>query len=176
MSNPKNLIMIPNKIKLILSILFMSCSFVTDSKDSENTANPLVGRWNMTAVEYFETLDCSGVPDSYLDFSSQDALAELGLDEYQLKITITIDLHVIVIRSISLATSNVREEVALTGIAVDHGDKYCVIWDTADTDGCDECKDYTINGDELEFLTYNCLPPVPTDDNVPCQIYTLVKE
>ena len=176
MSNPKSLIMIPNKIKLILSILFMSCSFVTDSKDSENTANPLVGTWNMTTVEYFETLDCSGVPDSYLDFSSQDDLAELGLDEYQLKVTITIDLHVIVIRSTSLATSNVREEVAATGILVDHGDKYCVIWDTAGTDGCDECKDYTINGDELEFLTYNCLPPVPTDDNIPCQIYTLVKE
>ena len=176
MSNPKSLIMIPNKIKLILSILFMSCSFVTDSKDSESTVNPLVGTWNMTTVEYFETLDCSGVPDSYLDFSSQDDLAELGLDEYQLKVTITIDLHVIVIRSTSLATSNVREEVAATGILVDHGDQYCVIWDTADTDGCEECKDYTINGDELELLTYNCLPPVPTNDNVPCQIYTLVKE
>ena len=156
----------------------MSCSFVTDSKDSENTANPLVGRWNMTTVEYFETLDCSGVPDSYLDFSSQDDLAELGLDEYQLKVTITIDLHVIVIRSISLATSNVREEVAVTGIAVDHGDKYCVIWDTADTDGCDECKDYTINGNEAEVYLYNCQPsmPTPTSGNVFCQIFTIVKE
>ena len=154
----------------------MSCSFVTDSKDSENTANPLVGTWNMTAVEYFETLYCSGVPDSYIDFSSQDDLTEMGLDEYQLKVTITIDLHVIVIRSTSLATSNVREEVAATGILVDHGDQYCVIWDTGDGDECDECRDYIVNGDEVELTSYNCPLPLPPHPNVPCQIYTLVKQ
>ena len=57
--------MISNKYKLslILAILIMSCSFVTDSKDSENTANPLVGRWNMTTVEYFGETDCSGYTD-----------------------------------------------------------------------------------------------------------------
>ena len=73
-------------------------------------------------------------------------------------------------------TSDVRVESVSTGIVLDHGDQFCVIWDTGDGDECDECRNYTINGDELEFLTYNCLPPVPTDDNVPCQIYTLVKE
>jgi len=56
---PNTLIMIFNKYKLslILSILFLSCSFLTDSKDSAGTditANPLVGTWNATSIKYFQ--------------------------------------------------------------------------------------------------------------------------
>ena len=38
-------------------------------------------------------------------------------------------------------------------------------------DGCDACRDYTKNGDELKMTGYNYeLPPLP-EDNVSCQIY-----
>ena len=154
----------------------MSCSFVTDSKDSENTANPLVGTWNVTNIKYFETLDCSGNPLESLDANSLEQLAVYGVDEYQLKLTITIDSYIIAINTISSDTSYFREENVSTGITTDHGDQYCIIWDTGDGDECDECRDYTINGDELEFRSYNCPLPLPPHPNIPCQIYTLVKQ
>ena len=165
-----------NKIQLILPILFLSCSFVTDSSDSESTINPLVGIWNVTYIKYFETLDCSGVPLVNLDVNSLEELAVYGMDEYQFKLTITLDLNIIAIHTQSFDTSNVREEVVSTGIILDHSDKYCVIWDTGYGDLCDECRDYTINGDELEFRSYNCPLPMPPYPNIPCQIYTLVKQ
>jgi len=168
--------MIPNKIKLILSILFMSCSFVTDSKDSENTANPLVGTWNVTNIKYFETLDCSGNPLESLDANSLEQLAVYGVDEYQLKLTITIDSYIIAINTISSDTSYVRDENVSTGIILDHGDQFCVIWDTGDGDECDECRDYSINGDEATITSKNCPLIVPPHPNIPCQIYTFVKQ
>ena len=162
---------------ILISIsLFMSCSFVTDSKDSENTANPLVGTWNMTAVEYFETLDCSGNPLESLDANSLEQLAVYGVDEYQLKLTITIDSYIIAINTISSDTSYVRDENVSTGIILDHGDQFCVIWDTGDGDECDECRDYSINGDEATITSKNCPLIVPPHPNIPCQIYTMVKQ
>ena len=165
-----------NKIQLILPILFLSCSFVTDSKDSENTANPLVGTWNVTNIKYFETLDCSGNPLESLDANSLEQLAVYGVDEYQTKITVTIDLFIILINTISSDTSDMREEHVSTGIILDHGDQFCVIWDTGDGDECDECRNYSINGDEVKITSKNCPLPVPPNPNIPCQIYTLVKE
>ena len=151
----------------------MSCSFVTDSKDSDSNVNPLVGTWNAATVKYFGSSNCSGDPNVEIDFNSPEHLALLDLDEYQLQITITIDFHLIVIRAQSATTSNVREEDAATGILVDHGNKYCVFWDTDDDGDCDECIDYIINGDELELLSYNC--PGINDGNVPCLKLAFVK-
>ena len=161
------------KLSLILSILCMSCSFVTDSNDSDSTADPLIGTWNLTSVNYFNNPNCSGDPNVEIDFYSPEHLALLDLDEYQLQITITIDFHLIVLLAQSATTSNVREEDAATGILVDNGNKYCVVWDTDDDDDCDECKDYIINGDELEFLSYNC--PGINGGNVPCLKLAFVK-
>ena len=164
-------------IFILISIsLFMSCSFVTDSKDSDSTINPLVGTWNVTNIKYFETLDCSGVPIENLDVDSIEQLAEYGVDEYQLKITITIDSYIIGINTISSDTSDVREENVSTGIILDHGEQFCVIWDTGDGDECDECRDYIINGDEADITSYNCPLPVSPNPNTPCQIYTMVKQ
>ena len=168
--------MIPNIIKLILSILFISCGFVTDSNDSDSTADPLVGTWNLTTVKYFANSNCSGDPVE-VDVNSPKDLAILGLDEYQLELTITIDAYIIVLQTTS-DRSGEREEEAATGFLVDHGNKYCVIWDTDEGDLCNECKDYTINGNEVEVYLYNCQPSMgtPTSGNVFCQILTLVKE
>ena len=166
------------KLLFILSsiILFMSCSFVTDSEDSESTVNTLVGTWNLSTVKYFDNPNCNGDPFRTIDVNSLVDLYQYGLDEYKLKAIITKDLYIIVIRAQSLATSNDREENSATGILVDHGDRYCVIWDTEHGDECDGCRDYTINGDELEFLSYDCPHPDANNDNVPCQIFTLVKQ
>ena len=164
---------------LMIGSLFMSCSFVTDSKDSENSAstiNPLVGTWNVTNIKYFETLDCSGNPLESIDVNSLEQLAEYGVDEYQLKLTITIDSYIIAINTISSDTSYVRDENVSTGIILDHGDQFCVIWDTGDGDECDECRDYTINGNEMEITSYNCPAPPSPEINIPCQIYTLLKQ
>ena len=164
---------------LIISILCMSCGFVTDSNDSDSTSDPLIGTWNLTSVNYFNNPNCSGDPIDSLDVNSQEDLAALELDEFQLELTVTIDSYIIVLLSISSTSSDEREEEAMTGIVVDHGDHYYVIYDTEDDrDDCDERKDYTINGDEVEVYLYNCLPsmPTPTGNIVPCQIYTMVKQ
>ncbi|SVE55935.1 uncharacterized protein METZ01_LOCUS508789, partial [marine metagenome] len=156
--------------------LFMSCSFVTDSKDSDSIISPMVGTWNVTNIKYFSTLDCSGVPTENIDVNSLEQLAEYGLDEYQSKITITMDLFIILIHTISSDTSDVRVESVTTGIVLDHGDQFCVIWDTGDGDECDECRNYTINGDEVKIISKNCPLPIPPNPNGPCEIYTLVKQ
>ena len=169
----------PNKytLFLILSILLMSCSFVTDSKDSENTENPLVGTWNVTNIKYFfNDSKCIGNPDESTDVNSQEQLAVYGVDEYQIKITITTDSYIIGIHTLSLVDDSVRIEEVSTGIMVDHGDQYCVIWDTGDGDECKECRDYTINGDLAEIISYECPLPIPPNPIVACQIYTLVKQ
>ena len=154
----------------------MSCGFVTDSNDSDSTADPLIGTWNLTSVNYFNNPNCSGDPIDSLDVNSLEDLAALGLDEFQLVLTVTIDSYIIIHLVISTTSSDEREEEAMTGFLVDHGDQYCVIWDTGDGDECDECRDYTINGDVAEFTSYNCPLPLPPHPNIPCQIYTLVKQ
>ena len=164
-------------ILILISIsLFMSCSFVTDSKDSDSIISPMVGTWIVTNIKYFSTLDCSGNPFESTNVNSLEQLAEYGLDEYQSKITITIDLFIILIHTISSVTSDVRVESVSTGIVLDHGDQFCVIWDTGDGDECDECRNYTINGDEVKITSKNCPLPIPPHPNVPCQTYTLVKQ
>ena len=164
-------------ILILISIsLFMSCSFVTDSKDSDSIISPMVGTWNVTNIKYFSTLDCSGNPFESIDVNSLEQLAEYGLDEYQSKITITMDLFIILIHTISSDTSDVRVESVSTGIVLDHGDQFCVIWDTGDGDECDECRNYTINGDEIKITSKNCPLPIPPHPNVPCLIYTFVKQ
>ena len=75
----------PNKIQLILPILFLSCSFVTDSKDSDSTVNPLVGTWNVTTYKTFDNLDCSGDSVGILNLNSADHLATFWLDLGQTK-------------------------------------------------------------------------------------------
>jgi hypothetical protein len=169
--------MISNKIKIIFSILFMSCSFVTDSEDSDSTANPLVGTWNLTTITIFENQDCSGDPVYILDINSEDDLADvLGLDLLQVKATITIDLYIILHEATSTPSSTLMEESAVTGILMGHGDQFCVIWDKEDYGDCDDCVDYTINGDELELQRYNCKHPVSTEPNILCQKSTFVKQ
>jgi len=97
-----------------------------------------------------------------------------GLDELQLKLTITLDSYIIGILTTSEPGSSIREETISTGIITDHLDQFCVIWDTGDGDECDECRDYTINGDEFKMTAYNCpIPPFP-GENAPCVISTLV--
>ena len=164
-------------ILILISIsLFMSCSFVTDSQDPDSTISPMVGTWNVTTVKYFSTLDCSGNPFESTDVNSLEQLAVYGVDEYQTTVTITLDSYIILINTISSDTSDVREEHVSTGIILDHGDQFCVIWDTGDGDECDECRDYIINGDEAKITSYNCpLPPYP-EINIPCLIYTVVKQ
>ena len=159
---------------LMVGSLFIGCSMWNE--DSESTINPLVGTWNVTNIQYFETIDCSGVPIEILDVNSLEQLAIYGMDEYQLKLTVTLDLNIIAIHTQSFDTSNVREEDVSTGILLDHGYQYCVIIETGDGDECDECRDYTINGDVAEFTSYNCPLPLPPHPNIPCQIYTLVKQ
>ena len=127
-------------------------------------------------MKYFATLDCSGVPVENIVVDSLEQLAEYGMDEYQMKITITLDSFVIFILTQSFDTSYVREEIVKTGIILDYGNQYCVIWDTGDGDECDECRDYMINGNEAEITSYNCPLIIDTDFHVPCQIYTLVKQ
>ena len=164
-------------IFILISIsLFMNCTFVANENDSESTIKPLVGTWNVTTIKYFETLDCSGVPYINLDVNSLENLAEYGVDEYQLKLTISIDSYIIAIQNISSDTSYVREENVSTGIILDHGDQFCAIWDTGDGDYCDECRDYTINGNEMEITSYNCPVPPSPEINIPCQIYTLLNQ
>ena len=166
----------PNKIQLILPILFLSCSFVTDSEDLDSTDNPLVGTWNLIAINYFDTPNCSGNSLFVIDVNSPEDLADFGLDVFQVQITITIDSYIIAINTISSDTSYVREENVSTGIILDHGDQFCAIWDTGDGDECDECRDYSINGDEATITSKNCPLIVPPHPNIPCQIYTFVKQ
>ena len=154
----------------------MSCSFVTDSKESDSITSPMVGTWNVTNIKYFSTVDCSGNPVESTDVNSLEQLAVYGVDEYQTKVTITIDSYIILINTISSDTSDMREEYVSTGIILDHGDQFCVIWDTVDGDECDECRDYIINGDEADITSYNCPLPVPPNPNTPCLIYTVVKQ
>ena len=172
-----------HKLSLILSMLLLSCSLWDE--DSESTINSLVGTWNVTTYKYFSAnLDCSGVPESELVVDSLEQIAEYGLDEYQLKLTITIDSYIIAINTLSTDTSFVREEIISTGIWKEINDQFCIIWDMGDGDdfwisgggdGCDACRDYTINDDEFKMTAYNCpIPPFP-DMNVPCQISTFVK-
>ena len=161
---------------LMVGCLFMGCNmWDEDSENLESNDSLLVGIWNLTNTQYFETIDCSGVPIEILDVNSLEQLAEYGMDEYQLKLTVTLDLNIIAIHTQSFDTSYVRDEDVSTGIILDHGDQYCVIWYTGDGDECDECRDYTINGDELVFRSYNCPLPLPPNPNIPCQIYTFVK-
>ena len=178
--NPNILRMRPNqyKLSLILSILFMSCGFVTDSKNSDSTVNPLVGTWNLITVDYFNNPDCSGIPYDSLDVNSQDDLAEFELDEYQLELTVTVDSYIIILIATSTTLSDEREEEAMTGFLTDHGYNYYVIYDTEDDDDCDDRKDYTINGNEIEIYLYDCLSSMlsPTGQNVPCQIFNMVKQ
>ena len=177
-------------IILIVGSLFIGCSmWDEDSENSASTINPLVGTWNVTNIKYFETLDCSGNPLESIDVNSLEQLAVYGVDEYQIKLTITIDSYIIAINTISPDTSYEREELISTGIVaykiVNNSDVFCVIWDIGDGDdnwisgggdGCNACRDYIINGDEAEILAYNCpVPPFP-GLNVPCQIYTLIKQ
>jgi len=166
-----------NKIQLILPILFLSCSFVTDSEDSESTITPLVGTWNLTTILYFDNSTCSGVASDTLDVNED--LADFGLDVYQAQITVTIDSYIIILGSISYKPGE-WEEDALTGRMVVHGGQYCVIWDTVeDRDDCYECKNYTLNGDELDVYMTDCTPgalPSPTGEIGLCQILTLEKQ
>ena len=159
-------------IIILFSIsLFIGCSmWDEDSENSASTINPLVGTWNVTNIKYFETLDCSGNPLESIDVNSLEQLAEYGVDEYQLKLTISIDSYIIAINTISSDTSYVRDENVSTGIILDHGDQFCVIWDTGDGDECDECRDYSINGDEATITSKNCPLIVPPHPNIPCQI------
>ena len=170
--------MMPNKIQLILPILFLSCSFVTDSKDSDSTVNPLVGTWNVTTYKTFDNLDCSGDPVGILDVNSEDDLAYLfGLDYLQTKLTITVDLYLITHETRSTTSSIIMEESATTGVLIEKGDQICFIRDDIeDPDTCDACRDYTINGDELELYHYNCPSPFPAESNIPCIIITHVKK
>ena len=162
---------------LIVGSLFIGCSmWDEDSENSASTINPLVGTWNVTNIKYFETLDCSGNPLESIDVNSLEQLAVYGVDEYQTKVTITIDSYIILINTISSDTSDMREEYVSTGIILDHGDQFCAIWDTGDGDECDECRDYIVNGDVAEITSYNCPLIVPPHPNIPCQIYTLVKQ
>ena len=78
-----------------------------------------------------------------------------------------------------------REEIISTGIWTDKGDELCIVWDMGDGDdfwlsgggdGCDACRDYTINGDELKMTAYNCAFPLDPDTNMPCIIYTFKKQ
>ena len=103
---------------LMVGSLFIGCSVWNE--DSESTINPLVGTWNLTNIQYFETIDCSGVPIEILDVNSLEQLAIYGMDEYQLKLTVTLDLNIIAIHTQSFDTSNVREEDVSTGILLDH--------------------------------------------------------
>jgi len=178
LSNSNSLIVMPNKIKLILSILFISCGFVTDSNDSDRTPDPLVGTWNLNTINYFNNPNCSGDPVDSLDVNSPEDLAELGLEEYQLELTVTIDSYIIIHLVISTTSSDEREEEAMTGFLTDHGYNYYVIYDTEDDDDCDDRKDYTINGNEIEIYLYDCLSSMlsPTGQNVPCQIFNMVKQ
>ena len=41
---------------------------------------------------------------------------------------------------------------------------------------CDECRDYIVNGDVAEITSYNCPSPLSPEINIPCEIYTLVKQ
>ena len=176
---PNILIMIPDKfnIWLIISILFLSCGFVVDSNDY--TVSPLVGTWNLTTISYFENQSCSGVPFATLDVNSPENLADFGLDVYQVQLTVTIDSYVIVLAAYSGESGEWAEDAA-TGRMVDHGGEYCVLWDTVeDRDDCDECKNYTINRDEINVYMYGCHPgglPSPTGDIGPCQILTFIKQ
>ena len=158
----------------MVSSLFIGCNMWDEESDS--TVNPLVGTWNVTTIKYFSTVDCSGNPLESTDVNSLEQLAVYGVDEYQTKVTITLDSYIILINTISSDTSDVREEHVSTGIILDHGDQFCAIWDTGVGDECDECRDYIINGDEATITSNNCPLPVPPHPNIPCQIYTLVKQ
>ena len=134
---------------LMVGSLFIGCSVWNE--DSESTINPLVGTWNLTNIQYFETIDCSGVPIEILDVNSLEQLAIYGMDEYQLKLTVTLDLNIIAIHTQSFDTSNVREEDVSTGILLDHGYQYCVIFGTGLYDCKNSIADCTCGGELGNF-------------------------
>ena len=166
-------------------MLLSSCSFFNDPKDSESTVNPLVGTWNMTTVEYFGETDCSGDPGQALFLDSLEQITGFGLDELQLELTITVDAYMIGILTASTVDSDERGEIISTGIITYPDDQFCVIWARGDGeefwvdgggDGCDACRDYTLNGDALKMTNYNCALPFEPEINISCLIYTLVKK
>ena len=166
------------KLSIILSALLLSCSFFNDSKDIENSP---VGTWEVTTVDYYINSDCNGDPDTTLVLNS---LESFNLDEFQLELTITQDAYMIAILTVSFVDSHEREEIVSTGIITYEDDQFCVIWDRGDGnefwidgggDGCEACRDYTINGNEFEMVANNC--PIPdTEINVACLRYSLVKQ
>ena len=179
--------MISNKYKLalILSMLLLSCSFVTDSNDTDSTSSSPAGTWNLSTITYFGTLDCSGTPAETAVFDSLEFITPFGIDEYQLKLTITVDSYIIGINTVHVIDAEEREQSISTGIWSQQGDKFCIIWDMGDGDdfwdngsgdGCDACRDYSINGNELKMTAYNCAFPLNPDLNMPCQIYTFIKQ
>ena len=179
--------MISNKYKLslILSILLLSCSFVTDSNDTDSASSSPAGTWNWSTVAYFGNSDCSGDPVETAVFESPEFMTSYGMDEYQLKLTITVDSYIIGILTTSETNSDEREQAISTGIWSHQGDQFCTIWDSGDGDnfwdngggdGCDACRDYTINGDELKMTAKNCAFPLDPDTNIPCIIYTFKKQ
>jgi len=165
-------------LSIILSVLLLSCSFFNDSKDTENSP---VGTWEVTTLDYYINSDCNGDPDTTFVLNSPESLY---LDEFQLELTITQDAYMIAILTVSFVDSHEREEIVSTGIITYEDDQFCVIWDSGNGnefwingggDGCDDCRDYTINGNELEMLANNC--PIPdTEINVTCLRYSLVKQ
>ena len=101
-------------------------------------------------------------------------------DELKLELTITKDAYMIAILTGSEVDNFERGEFISTGIITYPSDQFCVIWDRGNGDefwldgggdGCEACRDYTINDDELKKTANNySLPPLP-EDNVPYQIY-----
>ena len=175
--------MISNKyiLSLVLSMLLVSCSFFNNSKDTENSP---FGTWKVTTWEYFDNSSCSGEPDTTIFLDSLEQITEFGLDELKLELTITQDAYIIGILTGSMVDNDERGETISTGIITYPSDQFCVIWDRGNGDefwldgggdGCEACRDYTINDDEFKLTAYNCaLPDSP--GNVPCLKYTLIKQ
>jgi hypothetical protein len=170
-----------HKLSLILSMLLLSCSFFNDSKDIENSP---VGTWEVTTWQYFDNSRCSGVPDIIINLDSLEQISLFGLDELQLELTITQDAYMIAILTGSEVDNFERGEIISTGIITYPSDQFCVIWDRGNGDefwldgggdGCEACRDYTINGEEFEMTAYNCAFP-DSPGNVPCLKYTLLKQ
>ena len=166
-------------------MLLLSCSFVTDSNDSDSSSSSPVGTWNWSTITYFSNSDCSGDPEETAVFDSPEFMASFGIDEYQLKLTITVDSYIIGILNVSEIDSDDREQDISTGIWSQYDDLFCIIWDMGEGDdfwnggggdGCDACRDYIINGDELKMTAKNCPFPLDPDVNMPCIIYTFIKQ
>jgi len=177
------------KLSLILSMLLLSCSFFNDSKDTEKSP---IGTWKVTTWQYFTNSDCNGEPDITIYLDSLKQITDFGLDELKLELTITKDAYIIGITTVSMVdneedlSSYERNEIISPGIITYPDEQFCVIWDRGDGDefwwdgggdGCDTCRDYTINGDRFEMTAYNCAFPAPdSPGNVPCLKYTMAKQ